>query len=102
MTKASRAVIWSPEAAQDLLDIWRHLAMVASTTIADNHLRDIDRAVSMLIDWSLAGRARDELVLGLRSVPVHPSIILYRVRENSPQIVRVIDSRRDINEILAD
>lgn len=101
MAKTNRAVIWSPEAAQDLLDIWRHLASVASTTIADNHLRDIDRAVSMLIDWSLAGRARDELVPGLRSVPVHPSIIFYRVHKNAPQIVRVIDSRRDIDEVLA-
>ena len=101
MTKPSRVVIWSPEAEQDVLDIWRHLATVASATIADNHLRDIDRAVSMLIDWSLAGRARDELVPGLRSVPVHPSIIFYRVRKKSPQIVRVIDSRRDIEEVLA-
>ena len=100
MRENNRSVVWSPEAEQDLLDTWRHLATVASTTIADNHLRDIDRAVSMLIDWSLAGRSRDELAPGLRSVPVHPSIIFYRVHKNSPQIVRVLDGRRDIDEIL--
>jgi plasmid stabilization system protein ParE len=38
MPAARRAVVWSPEAEQDLLDIWSYLAQAASFTVADDQL----------------------------------------------------------------
>jgi len=56
----------------------------------------------MLEEHPLAGRARDELRLGLRSITVPPHVVFYRITDNDPEIVRVLDGRRDIDRIFAD
>jgi len=57
----------------------------------------------MLEEHPLAGRARDELRLGLRSITVRrPHVVFYRITDNDPEIVRVLDGRRDIDRIFAD
>jgi toxin ParE1/3/4 len=101
MTGAERPAVWSPEAEADLLGIWAHLAAAASPDIADHQLREIERAVAMLAQWPFVGRVRNELLAGLRSVPVHPYTVFYRVAAASLQIVRVLDGRRDIDAEMA-
>ncbi|MBC8020073.1 MAG: type II toxin-antitoxin system RelE/ParE family toxin [Methyloceanibacter sp.] len=39
---------------------------------------------------------------GLRSVLVSPHVIFYRVRGDIAQIIRILDGRRDIEDIFAD
>jgi toxin ParE1/3/4 len=101
MAKPSRSAVWSPEAEQDLIEIWGYWAHEASVEVADNQLRGIDRACERLEEWPFSSRARDELVPGLRSLVVHPNVIFYRVRDNDVEIVRVVDGRRDIDGIFA-
>jgi toxin ParE1/3/4 len=38
---------------------------------------------------------------GVRSMPVHPYVVFYRVRNEAVEIVRVIHGRRDIGTIFA-
>jgi|ERR1700688_612319 len=102
MARPRRPALWSPEAEQDLIEIWGYWANSASIDVADNQLRDIDRACERIEDWPLSGRARDELLSGLRSLPVQPNVIFYRVRGGGVEIVRVIDGRRDIDRVFAD
>jgi toxin ParE1/3/4 len=90
-----RRVVWAPRAKQDLLDIWRYYARVASREIADNILRGIDRAAEALGRTVLTPRTRDDLMPGLRSAIASPHTIFYRLRNGDVEVVRVLHQRRD-------
>jgi toxin ParE1/3/4 len=96
-----RDTVWSPEAEEDLIGIWGHLAREATDQVADNQLDDIDRACAKLKVWPHSGRPRENLFPGLRSVLAHPYVIFYRVRSGLVEVVRVIHGRRDIDAIFA-
>jgi toxin ParE1/3/4 len=87
---------WSPEAAADLLPIWRWGAAHFSPETADAHLRDIHRAASNLTEFPEVGVARDQLVAGIRSIVVYPTVIFYRIGDAAIEIVRVVDGRRNL------
>jgi plasmid stabilization system protein ParE len=49
-----------------------------------------------LTEFPQAGVARDQLVAGVRSIVVYPTVIFYRVGDASIDIVRVVDGRRNL------
>jgi toxin ParE1/3/4 len=102
MAGARRPVVWSPEARADLADIWNRYFEVADRRTADRIARRIHEACGLLEQHPLAGRLREELRLGLRSIVARRHVVFYRAVADSIQIVRVIDSRRDLDEIFAD
>jgi toxin ParE1/3/4 len=102
MAERSSAVIWSPEAVADIEHLWEYYAQAAGRGTADRILREIAKAVAVLDDFPAAGRARDEIRTGLRSLAATPQIVFYRLKDGRPEIVRVLDGRRDIDEIFAD
>ena len=65
-------VIWSPEALDDIDRLWDYTSEVAGGATADRILRQIGQAVAVLEDFPHAGRARDEIHSGLRSLAVAP------------------------------
>ncbi len=69
---------------------------------ADRLLRDIHGVVTLLESHPRAGRPREELEPKLRSIASKPFAIFYRVLDQRPQIVRVLDRRRDIESAFAD
>jgi toxin ParE1/3/4 len=102
MAARERAALWSPEALYDLNDIWDHYANVAGPPTADQLLRDINGVVAILEEHPFAGRVRDEIRSGLHSFATSPHVIFYRVVDDRPEIVRVLDGRRDLDEIFSD
>src|SRR4051794_41387386 len=96
---AAKRVIWSPAAEQDLLDIWAYYARVGSPSVADNLLRDIQRASETFAEHPLLSRDRSELLPGLRSVVVHPHVIFFRVHDDAVEVARVLHGRRDLPAI---
>ncbi len=102
MAEAKRPVLWSPEALADLDQIWDYYAGAAGLDAANNILREIARVVAVITDHPLAGRSRDEIRSGLRSMAANPHVVFYRAVKNRPEIIRVLDGRRDIEEIFAD
>lgn len=102
MAEGRRSVSWSPEALNDLDGIWDYYAGVGGPRAADEILRGIGKIVALLGDQPLAGRARDEVRAGLRSIAENPHVIFYRVVDARAEIVRVLDGRRDIDEIFAE
>jgi toxin ParE1/3/4 len=54
-----------------------------------------------LQDHPFAGRARDDVRPGLRSIAASPHVVFYRVRNEVAEIIRVLDRRRDVDEIFA-
>lgn len=96
----ARRVVWAPRAKQDLLDIWRYYARVASPDLADNILRGIGQVGEAIGRNPLAWRVRDDLIPGLRSALVSPHTVFYRVRDHDIEIVRVLHERRDFPAVL--
>jgi plasmid stabilization system protein ParE len=58
MPEKRRRVVWAPRAEQDLLEVWRYYARVASPDIADKLLREIGQAGERLADRALMAGAR--------------------------------------------
>jgi toxin ParE1/3/4 len=58
--------------------------------------------VATIDDFPLAGRSRDEIRAGLRSLAASPDVVFYRLKDDRPEIVRVLDGRRDIEEIFSE
>lgn len=101
MAEATRAALWSPAALDDRERIWDYYLRVAGRQTAEKIIREIGEVIALIEEHSFAGRARDELRPGLRSFPAAPHVVFYRVVEDRPQIVRVLDGRQDIEEKFA-
>jgi toxin ParE1/3/4 len=69
---------------------------------ADKVIREIAKIVKVIDDFPSAGRARDEIRPGLRSLAATPQVVFYRLNNYWPEIVRVLDGRQDIEEIFSD
>jgi toxin ParE1/3/4 len=101
MTDAGRAAIWSLEALNDRENIWDYYVQVASRPAAEKMLREIAKAIALIEEHPFAGRARNEVRPGLRSFAAAPHVVFYRVVDDTPQIVRLLDGRQDIEEKFA-
>jgi toxin ParE1/3/4 len=92
----SRQVFRSPEAQEDLLSIWQFGADKWSPDQADEHLRDIEVMCDRLRVHPELGRKRDELIVGLYSIPISPHVIFYRQSPKAITIVRVLPDSVDV------
>jgi toxin ParE1/3/4 len=95
-------VVWSPEALDDIDRLWEYYAATAGRLTADKLLREVARVVATIDDFPRAGRSRDEIRTGLRSLAATPQIVFYRLKDERPEIVRVLDGRQDIDEIFSE
>ena len=75
---------------------------VAGRTSADRLLRQIAKVVTTINEFPPAGRSRDDIRVGLRSLSAGSQVVFYRLNSDRPEIVRVLEGRRDIDEIFAD
>ncbi len=102
MTERRGAAVWSPEALVDLDQIWDYYERVAGRNTAEKIVRKIAEVVATIENRPFAGRPRNELLSGLRSLAAIPHVVFYGVTDDIPEIVRVLDSRRDIEGIFAE
>ena len=102
MRRLRRVLVWSPEADQDLIEIWSYLSAEASAQVADKQLRRIDAVAQTLPRHPFRGRPRTEIAAGIRSVIAQPYIIFYRPTNTAVEVVRVLHGRRDIARIFAE
>lgn len=90
---------WTPESESDLVEIWHQIA-TDSMSAADDVMLRIQEQSRKLAEFPLIGRMRDELRRGLRSVSAHPYVILYRIRSEAVEILRVLHGARDLKELI--
>jgi toxin ParE1/3/4 len=102
MVDPRRSIVWSPDARADLSEIWNYYAKVAGRRPADKIVQEIGEVCRLLEDHPFAGRTRDEVRPGLRSIAVRPHVVFYRVNRDVAEVVRVLDGRRDLDEIFAE
>ena len=105
MTAASHAPVWSQAALADLAGMWSHYATVAGRLTADKTVRDVGAACRTLEVRPFAGRARDEVRPGLRSIAAGPLVVFYRLGRHEGaeilEILRVLDRRKDFEDVFA-
>ncbi len=99
MAKSKRRLVWSREADEDLLLIWRYGAEEWSPDTADEHERAIWRACLRLLEHPHHGRSRDELIVGLRSTFVDPHVVFYKISSDATEIIRVLHHSEDVETI---
>jgi toxin ParE1/3/4 len=99
MAAPGRTAIWSPEAIADLDAIWGYYERVAGRGTAERIAREIDQLVATIEAHPFAGRSRDELRPGVRSLAAKPHVLFYRVTNEIPEVMRLLDGRQDIDEI---
>jgi toxin ParE1/3/4 len=102
MVEHKPPTVWSPEALDDIDHLWDYYAHIAGRATADKIIREIAKIAKTIDDFPYAGRARDEIQAGLRSLTATPQIVFYRLKNDRPEIVRVLDGRQDIEEIFSD
>jgi toxin ParE1/3/4 len=102
MTERRRPAIWSPEAISDLETIWDYYARAPGIAAAEKLIREIVALVETIEQHPMIGRARDEVRKGLRSMAASPHVVFYRVTDDTPEIVRVLDGRQDIEDIFSE
>lgn len=91
-------LIWTPAARQDLDDIWFYVAQ-RNEVAADRLLDKLVTRARRLLDYPELGPARDDVRTGFRHLVETPYLILYRMTQRGPEIVRVIDGRRDLSTL---
>jgi toxin ParE1/3/4 len=65
-------------------------------------VREIGDTCRLLEDHPFAGRARNEVRPGLRSITARPHVVFYRVNNDVAEIVRVLDGRCDLDDIFVE
>ncbi|HEY4959931.1 MAG TPA: type II toxin-antitoxin system RelE/ParE family toxin [Terriglobales bacterium] len=99
---SSRFVL-APEAANDLVQIWRHIKKQTSVEMAD-------RVESVILDKILylartpgAGHWRKDLTNeAVKVFPVYSYLIVYRPETRPLQVVSILHGHRDVEQILKD
>src|SRR5207302_1610634 len=94
---------FTPQAVNDLLDIWSFIAQ-DNARAADRVEAAVFRACDLLADSPLVGRVRKDLTsLALRFWVVHPypnHLIVYDPETKPTQIIRILHGARDLPSIL--
>ena len=93
------ALRFSERARDDLIGIGYFIAR-DNPTAAAQFIAELEQRCLLLSARPLSGRARDELVLGLRSVPHSRYVIFYRPIRDGVEIVRVLHAARDLRRAL--
>jgi toxin ParE1/3/4 len=94
--------VLSPEAALDLVQIWRYLKERSGVEMADRVESAIREKIAFLAATPGAGHSRSDLTdEPVKFFPVYSFLIVYRPAEPL-QVVSILHGRRDVERILND
>ena len=87
-----------PQAEEDLLDIWRHIAR-DNPDAADAWIDQLGETALRLAENPEIGRMREELLPGIRSFPVGNYILFYQAIDDGIELIRVLSAYRDLESL---
>jgi plasmid stabilization system protein ParE len=94
------AYVLSPEALQDLQDLWDFIA-ADNVTVADKLENELFEVFGRLAQRPRMGHTRSDLTeRDVRFWPVGSYLIVYRVIPTALQIVGVLHGARDVTEVI--
>lgn len=92
-------ILFTPLATEDLQEIWIYLAEKAGKETANNFLLEVKKKCETVAAFPESGRVRHELLLNLRSFPFKNYIIFYLPLANGIEVLRILHSSRDIQQV---
>ena len=95
--------VLAPQAAVDLVEIWRYIKEQTSVAIADRVESAIRDRMVFLAGTPGAGHRRKDLTeQDVKFFPVYSYLIVYRPETKPLQIASILHGRRDVEQILKD
>ena len=96
-----RRYILAPQAARDLVQIWRYIKKESSEQTADRVESVIRNKFAYLADFPGGGHWRRDLTTAtVRFLAVYSYLIVYRPETKPLQIVAILHAHRDVTKIL--
>jgi toxin ParE1/3/4 len=93
--------VLAPEAALDLIQIWRHIKRESSLAVADRIESVIRDKIAFLAGSPGAGHSRKNLTdQPVKFFPVYSYLIVYRPDTKPLQVVSILHGRRDVEQLL--
>ena len=89
-------ILRRPQAEADILEIWAFIAE-DSVAEADRWVDKLDVKFALWSTQPMMGRARDELLAGIRSFPMGRYVVFYQPLSGGIDVVRVLHGSRDID-----
>jgi antitoxin ParD1/3/4/toxin ParE1/3/4 len=95
--------VLAPEAALDLVQIWRYLKKESSVAVAD-HVESVirDRIVFLARTPGAGHWSKDLTDEAVKFFPVYSYLIVYRPETKPLQVVSILHGRRNVERILKD
>ena len=94
-----RNVVWSPLSEKDIDDILDYFAEEGSLEAGERIVAQIYQNGEMLEKQPLLWRLREDIFYGARLVIVHPYVIVYRISDSIPEIIRILHEHRDFGPV---
>lgn len=92
---ASRKLVISPAARNDLKDIYQYGLRRWGQARSDSYLTAIKDQFLLLLQQPLIGTERPELLPDSRSLALQSHILFYRVTTTDIEIIRILHGRQD-------
>jgi toxin ParE1/3/4 len=91
----------APQAALDLVEIWRYIKELTSVAVADRIESAIRERICFLAETPGAGHSRKDLTDDqVKFFPVYSYLIVYRPETKPLQVASIVHGRRDVERIL--
>jgi len=98
-----RRYVLAPQAAGDLVQIWRYLKTEAGRETADRVERVIRGKFAYLAEFPDAGHWRRDLTnADVRFFSVYSYLVVYRPETRPLQVVSILHGSRDVTEVLSE
>jgi toxin ParE1/3/4 len=95
--------VLAPEAAFDLVQIWRYIKRQSSVTVADRVESVIRDRIVFLARTPGAGHWNKDLTdAAVKFFPVYSYLIVYRPETKPLQVVSILHGHRNVERILRD
>jgi plasmid stabilization system protein ParE len=97
-----RRYVLSPEALNDLVEIWRYVRREGSRESADRVKRTIQQKIEQIAASPGIGHRRPDVASdAFLFSPVYSYLIVYRIGTKPLQVVAIIHGMRDLPNVLA-
>lgn len=96
-------VVLTPEAENDLVQIWQFTAVMYGVDQADDYLSQLATGMRQLTEYPLLGSNYDHVLSGYRRLIIERHAIFYKTNSNEILVIRVLhqdmDAPRTLNLI---
>ncbi|MDR7222180.1 type II toxin-antitoxin system RelE/ParE family toxin [Aminobacter aminovorans] len=93
---AAKRLIFSPAAEADLEQIWRYTAETWNPDQADEYIMQIHSSCTELATGRRKGRSLADIRAGYLKLSIGSHFIVYRIVDETIDVVRILHQRMDI------